>query len=307
MDYVFAGTDEFAVKLINQFSEAYRPPGLVLTQKPKPRGRGLKVKPTPVAEWARSKGIPVIEIGSFNEIREKEVFKGFKLLLVCSFGLYIPEWFTRSFEYTLNFHPSLVPEYRGAAPIRRALMDGKNKTGVSLIEVSREMDAGRVYASKEVEIKPDDNYRTLSDRLIIEGLSLLLDTVKKIETGKIKLEEQKGSPTYAGKISKDELWIDWSRPASAVHNQIRALSPDPGARTVFRGRQLKILAARPVEGVNGKPGEVLGISRESILVACGKDGLEILKVQPENSRVISASEFVNGYRPQAGEMFQQKS
>lgn len=306
MNYVFAGTDEFAVKLIDLFSNAYRLPGQVITQKPKPKGRGLKIQPTPVAEWARNKGISVIELGSFSEIQERSDFKSFKFLLVCSFGLYIPEWFTSNFEYTLNFHPSLVPEYRGAAPIRRALMDGKEKTGVSLIEVSREMDAGRIYARKEVGIKPDDNYKTLSERLIAEGLPLLLETVKKIESGKAVLEEQRGKPTYASKISKDELWIDWSEPATAVYNRIRALSPDLGARTLFRGRQLKILAARPVEDVGGKPGEVLEVKRTGILVACGKGGLEILEVQPENSRVISAAEFVNGYRPQAGEMLKQR-
>jgi methionyl-tRNA formyltransferase len=130
----------------------------------------------------------------------------------------------------------------------------------------------------------------------------LISTLRGIEQGRLQLREQQGIPTYAAKIKKEELWIDWSKTSENIQNLIRALSPAPGARTLFRNRQLKILKSIPITDIKGKPGEIVIVEKDGFIVACGKDGLKILEVQPENSRILQAGEFVNGYRPQAGEM-----
>lgn len=307
MKYLYAGTDEFSSEVLKHLLENYSPPVAVLTQKPKPKGRGLKISPSPVSVAASERGIEVVEIERFSEI-EDDFFKSRDLdaLVVCSFGLYIPSWFLEKFKWTLNLHPSLVPEFRGAAPIQRALLEGKTETGVSIIEVSPEMDAGKVYASVRVPIMLSDDYATLSKRLIEKGASLLVKIMRDVENGRVALKEQVGEVTYAKKISKEELYIDWSKEALQIHNQVRAFSPKPGARTFFRGKMLKVLKSEPIDGGGGKPGRIEEVGKDFLLVGTGKGLLKILSLQPENSRVLTAEEFVNGYRPQAGEILMQK-
>ncbi|MCX7832511.1 MAG: methionyl-tRNA formyltransferase [Actinobacteria bacterium] len=303
MEYVFAGTDEFSLELLKNLSTSYKDPSCILTQKPKPRGRGLKILPVPVAKFAVEKNIPYLEIGSFEELKQEiDHLDLARILVVCSFGLYIPSWFTERFDWTLNFHPSLVPEYRGAAPIQRALLDGRKETGVSIIEVSAEMDAGRIYDYVKVQIDEDDNYETLSKKLLEAGTPLLVKVLKDISNGKINLKEQSGEVILAPKITKEELWIDWAQPAQKIKNKIRAFSPKPGARTRFRGKMLKILKAEVIEGTSGNPGEIVSVGKEGLIIGTSDGFLKVEKVQPENSRVMDAFEFVNGYRVQAGEM-----
>lgn len=307
MDYVYAGTDEFSLELLKNLSISYKYPSFILTQKPKPRGRGLKILPVPIAEFAVEKNIPYLEISSFEELKQEiHQLDLPKILVVCSFGLYIPSWFTEKFEWTLNFHPSLVPEYRGAAPIQRALLDGKKETGVSIIEVSAELDAGRIYDFVKVQIDEDDNYETLSKKLLEAGAPLLVKVLKDISKGMVMLKEQSGDVIPAPKISKEELWIDWSQPAEKIKNKVRAFSPRPGARTYFRGKILKILKAEALKGLSGNPGEIVYAGKEGLVVGTSDGVLKLEKVQPENSRVMEALEFVNGYRVQAGEMLVQR-
>lgn len=307
MKYLYAGTDEFSSEVLKHLLENYSPPVAVLTQKPKPKGRGLKISPSPVSVAASERGIEVVEIERFSEI-EDDFFKSRDLdaLVVCSFGLYIPSWFLEKFKWTLNLHPSLVPEFRGAAPIQRALLEGKTETGVSIIEVSPEMDAGKVYASVRVPIMLSDDYASLSKRLIEKGAPLLVKIMRDVENGRVALKEQVGEVTYAKKISKEELFIDWSKEALQIHNQVRAFSPKPGARTFFREKMLKVLKSEPIDGGVGKPGRIEEVGKDFLLVGTGKGLLKILSLQPENSRVLTAEEFVNGYRPQPGEILMQK-
>lgn len=308
MKYLYAGTDDFSARVLEKLAESYGVPEAVLTQKPKPKGRGLKVLPTPVATKAALLAVPVFEIESFAEIREKsEQFSGFDALVVCSFGLYVPSWFTKLFRWTLNFHPSLLPDYRGAAPIQRALLDGRKVTGVSIIEVAEEMDAGRIYDSVEVKIEEGDNFATLSEKLVEKGVPLLADVMRRIESGSVTLSEQTGVPTYARKIDKEELWIDWNDSSEEILNRIRAFSPSPGARTMFRNKMLKIIRAERVEGEAREPGRIVRAGKEGITVETGKGLISILEVQPENSGVMSARDFVNGYRVRTGEFFMKKN
>lgn len=307
MDYIYAGTDEFSREVLKRLTESYAPPLAVITQKAKPKGRGLKIQPTPVAQYAKSINIPAFEVGSFAELQESSFqLPEAKALVVCSFGLYIPEWFLKKFTWTFNFHPSLVPEYRGAAPIQRALLDGKKETGVSIIEVSKEMDAGNIYGSLKVPVYIDDNFESLSKKLIEAGVPLLVSILSEVDRkGSIATRPQEGKVIMAPKIAKEELWIDWSKSAEEIHNQIRAFSPKPGARTLFRGKILKILKSEVCEGT-AEPGTVSRVENSFFVVGTGKNLLKIFEVQPEGKKVMGSKEFVNGYRLYAGEMFETK-
>jgi methionyl-tRNA formyltransferase len=306
MKYAYLGTDWFSAEVLKRLIKEYRSPAVVITQKPKPRGRGLKLYPSEVEEVASDDRIPVIGISSFEELRGKTgEFNSIDAIVVCSFGLYIPSWFTALFSKgTFNFHPSLLPRYRGAAPIQRSLMNGDDITGVSIIEVSEEMDAGQIYDQVTVNIDIYDSYETLSRKLIDAGVPVLIDVLRKAEEGKLSAFPQKGEPTYAPKIGKGEQWIDWNKSALEIHNKIRALSPRPGARTILRGSQLKILETRPYADAETElePGTVASTAGDSFMVATGKGLLEIFRVQPENRRVMTSSDFINGYRLKIGEI-----
>lgn len=306
MKYAYLGTDWFSAEVLKRLINEYKTPAVVITQKPKPKGRGLKIQPSDVEKVALANEIPVIGINSFDELKGKTAeLSSIDAMVVCSFGLYIPSWFTALFfKGTFNYHPSLLPKYRGAAPIQRAIMNGEDITGVSIIEVSKEMDAGRIYDQVVVKIDINDNYETLSRKLIDAGVPVLIDVLKKAEEGKASAVPQEGEPTYAPKIKKEELWIDWNRSALEIHNKVRALFPKPGAKTIFRGSQLKILETFPLsERESGtEPGTVVSIASDNFKVATGKGSLKICRVQPENKRPMTSSDFINGYRIKVGEI-----
>lgn len=308
MSLAFAGTDELAAEILSLISKRYSI-SFVITQPDRPKGRGLKITQPPVKDVALSLKIPVFQFEKLNEEAKKMLLKFPKtgLLVVCSYGLYIPSWLRNFFTFgAINFHPSILPNYRGAAPIRAALMDGCKTTGVSIIEVGEEMDAGSIYGVVEVEIEDDDDYDSLTKKLITVGEPLLKEVIEKKLSGVAIARPQVGVATYTKKLTSEDMKIDWSTEAKKVHNLIRALSPKPGAKTYFRGKIYKILKtsiAEDICAIDVKPGEIVEIREGRIFVKAGDSCLEILKLNPEGKKIMSSSDFVHGYRPKIGELF----
>ena len=307
MAVAFAGTDELAARVLEGLLASF-PVAHVITQPDRPAGRGLKLRPTPVKERAVARGIPVATPERLDERGCAEIasLPRAELLTVCSYGLYIPEELIALYpRRAVNFHPSLVPAYRGASPIVSALLDGVTVTGVSIIDVAPEMDAGDVYAQVAVPVTLDDTRVTLTDRLLEAGIPLFVRVIDEILRGTARAVPQRGTPTYCRKLAKEDLVIPWTDSAIRIHNLVRALSPKPAARTLFRGGTTKILRTDVLAdfvGPEAAPGEIV-VAREKLVVATGDGLLAILEIQPAGSRPMDARAFVNGYRPVPGERF----
>lgn len=305
MAVAFAGSDQLAARVLEALARRFEV-AHVITQPDRPAGRGLRRRPTPVRELAERLGVPAVTPERLDDegLRAVAALPRADILAVCSYGLYIPEAVLALYPRGgVNFHPSLLPRYRGASPIVSALLDGAEMTGVSVIEVAREMDAGGIYAQVAIPIDENDTARTLTEKLLAAGIPVFLETIERILAGSATAEPQRGEPTYCRKIGKEDRVIDWTAPARAIHDRVRAFAPTPGAVTGFRGRRLKVLETRvrAPEGVVGRPGEVVAVGPE-LLVAAGQGAVAVLAVHPENGRAMSAREFVNGYRVELGEV-----
>jgi methionyl-tRNA formyltransferase len=311
MRVLFWGTPDFAVKSLKALIESNHQVVGVITQPDRPRGRGQKIQPTPVKEEALKHNIPVFQPEKIKNNQEfLETIKKLNpdISVVVAYGKILPEEIINIPKYkTINVHASLLPEYRGAAPIQRAIMEGKDKTGVCIMEIIKELDAGDVYACREVEIIEDDDIISLHDKLAEEGARLLIEVLDKIEKGEIdKKPQNHEKTTYAKPIEKSEGKIDFSRSAKEIFNQIRALKVWPKAYAKFRDEEVKILDAKIVEcNVNALPGEIIKADeKEGIVVKTG-DGCLLLKIiQFPNSKPITTQDAIRGYKIKAGERFE---
>jgi methionyl-tRNA formyltransferase (EC 2.1.2.9) len=249
MRVLFWGTPDFAVKSLKALIESNHQVVGVVTQPDKPKGRGQKIQPTPVKEEALKHNTPVFQPEKIKNNQEfLETVKKINpdISVVVAYGKILPEEIINIPKYkTINVHASLLPEYRGAAPIQRAIMEGKDKTGICIMEIIKELDAGDVYACREVEITEDDDIISLHDKLAEEGARLLIEVLDKIEKGEIdKKPQNHEKATYAKPIEKSEGKIDFSRSAKEIFNQIRALKVWPKAYAKFRDEEVKILDAK---------------------------------------------------------------
>ncbi len=307
---VFWGTPDFAAESLKELLKSKHKVVAVVTQPDKPKGRGKKVQPPPVKVVAQEHGIPVFQPEKIKN--NEELIKKLKelnpdIFVVVAYGKILPEEILYLPKYkTINVHASLLPEYRGAAPIHRAIMEGKKKTGVSIMELVKELDAGPVYSQAEIEITEKDDIVSIHNRLAKIGAQLLVETLDKIEKGEIKpVEQEHQKSTYAKPIQKEEGKIDWNKPAEEIFNQIRALKVWPKAFANFRDKQVKILEAEPMnKDFNGEIGEIVKIdNKKGIIVKTGKGSLLIKKIQFPNSKPISAVDAVRGYHIKEGEKF----
>ncbi len=278
----------------------------VVTQPDKPRGRGLKLKPSPVKELAEKMNLKVLTPQKLDE-KLKQVLMGLnpEAIVVVAYGKILPNWLLNlPPKGCINVHPSLLPKFRGAAPIQRVIIQGERVTGVSIIKLSEEMDAGDIYASLEVAIEEDDDYGSLEKKLAAAGSNLLLEVLRKLEDGMIKpVPQDHSKATYAPKIEKEKTFIVWKENADKIRNLIRALSPKPGAKTFFKGKEVKILRAS-LEEIQGRPGEVIfAHPKRGLIVSTGKGSLKIERLKPEGKGEMSGEEFVRGYHIEEGEFF----
>ena len=309
MKVVFWGSPDFAVESLKAVINSKHKVIGVITQPDKPRGRGKKIIPTPVKKTAMDYNIPVFQPDKLkNNMEFIDSLKRLNpdIFVVVAYGKILPKEIIELPKFkTINVHASLLPEYRGSAPIHRAIMDGKDKTGVCIMEIVEELDAGDVFACKETEIKDTDDIITLHDRLARLGAELLINVLNKIEEGKIdKVPQEHSKSTYARPIKKEEGKIDWSKSARNIFNQVRALKIWPKCFSKLRDKTIKILDTEILdENSAGKIGEIVEIQKDKgFVVQTGKGKLLIKKVQFPNSKPISASDAVRGYHIKAGEV-----
>lgn len=305
MRIIFWGTPNWSIYPLKALSEQEEVVAVVC-QPDKPSGRGLVTQCPPTKEFALSINIKVLQPEDLKNPSLHEELKSLSpdLCVISAYGKYIPPEILTIPPYGfINFHPSLLPRWRGADPVRWTILSGDEITGVTIHYASEKIDAGDIILQKEFPVFPDDTYGTLGERLFKEGAPLLLDAVKLIKEGKAPRSPQReDDATYAPLLKPDAFKIDWRSPAQVIERLIRAGNPAPGAFSYFRGKRLKIWGAVLKEEEKGKPGEIIGMEKEGLLVSCGKGSLLLTSLQLEGKKKLSGEEFVRGYRIKTGEV-----
>ena len=300
---VFLGNDPWSVPSLEALDRSPHEVAAVVTREPRPAGRGGALRPTSVAEASRRLDLPLREVATVKEGEGFEALRGPDpdVLVVVAYGEILPPAVLAVPRIApINVHFSLLPALRGADPVRRAILEGLGTTGVTIMRMDEGMDTGPILLQAEEPIRTEDDAGSLGERLAALGGRLLVETLDRIEAGAAEEREQNHErATLASKIPREEEWIDWSAPADDVVRRVRALAPDPGARTRFRGRVLKAYAARPEEAA-GEPGTV-ATAEGALIVAAGEGAVALEEVLPEGKRRMSAAEFIHGYRPEPGE------
>ncbi len=300
MEVAFFGTPGQAVPSLDALIASRHEVVVVVTQPDRPRGRGRTVTPSPVKEVALAHGIPVLQPPSPTQDGFAEELRGFgpAAIAVVAYGHLLPIP-VLEVAPAMNVHFSLLPAYRGAAPVQRALMDGVDETGVSVFLLEPTMDTGPVVARRSVAVGPEDTAGMVFERLAPIGARLLCAALDGLEDGTLEPQPQdNAAASPARKITRDDALIDWERPAERVADLVRALNPRPGAYTFFRGKRLMVWAVRLAED-GGAAGTVLATDAEPT-VACGTGAVALSEVQPEGKRRMAGDEFTRGYRPEVG-------
>ncbi len=309
---VFMGTPWFAVASLRALHENRYPVVCVVTVPDKPAGRGQRIATSPVRDYALGNGLPVLQPERLRDTGFVGALKDLHadIFVVVAFRM-LPEevWSIPPFG-TFNLHASLLPQYRGAAPINHALFNDETKTGVTTFLIDREIDTGRILLSTETEILPADNAGSLHDRLMTLGAGLVIETVKGLYERKLKPVPQSAEPGaalhYAPKILPSDTVVDWKEPAVRIHNKIRGLSPHPGAATMLRSEsstlRLKLFESRidsdgthSADGRKAKPGAIMVKNKSRLFFTCGSGEIEIISLQPEGRKRMTAPEFIRGF------------
>jgi methionyl-tRNA formyltransferase len=305
MDLVFCGTPQFAVPTLEKLVNSGFDVGLVVTQPDRPKGRGLELVASPVKQTAERMGIPVYQpekIKTNEELRGKLESIAPDAIIVVGYGRIIPSWMLHLPKYgNINLHASLLPKYRGAAPIQWAIASGENVTGVTTMRIDEGLDTGDMLLQKEMAIAAEDISLTLAPRMAAIGAELMIETLRGLQSGSIRPQKQADSrATLAPVLKKEDGKIDFSRSAQEIYNRFRGFQPWPGAFTRFRGKGLSVTAMRPA--AEDVPPAQLLVNGGQMFVGCGgPSAIELLEVQPEGKKRISARDFVHGYRPVTGE------
>jgi len=303
MRVIFMGTPQFALPTLETISSRFEL-AAIITQPDKGKGRRLRVTFSPVKRFAVTNHIKLLQP---TRLKDNSKLNGIlseinpDVIVVAAYGRIMPAWLLDLPKYgCVNLHASLLPEYRGAAPIQRAIMDGKKMTGVSTIKVLPELDAGPVYLSSRVKISETDNALALSKKLSLVGAKLVLETLQGIlEERLIPKSQDETGATYAPKISKEEMEIDWQNDYKIINNLVRALAPRPGAYTTINNKKVKIINTELRPLAEGPPGTIISTKKELIVVA--KNGsLALQTIKPEGKSEMSGADFARGSRISLG-------
>lgn len=308
MKAIFFGSDSFALEPLEQLVSGDHEITSVVGRPDRPVGRGLKAGPTPLVARARELGLSVWQPETLSEADFSGIMRqaDWDAGVVVAYGGLIPQWLLQvpSCGF-INLHPSLLPRYRGAAPIKRALMNGASVTGVTTFQMSERLDDGDILMHRETPITEDDAAGTLSERLGHLGAKLLVETVDALQAGALEpVPQEAEKATYAPPVQPSEGDIDWSQPAERIDRLVRALDPEPGAYTFFRGRRLKIWSVQVTDvPPEDEPGTLMNMGKEGFLVNTGTACLRVVQVQPESKHRMSAGEFSRGQRILIAERF----
>jgi methionyl-tRNA formyltransferase len=311
MNLIFCGTPQFAVPTLEKLISAGHQVRLVVTQPDRPRGRGMEVAFSPVKQQALAFGLPIAQpdkIKNNQEFRAQLEALAPEAIIVVGYGRIIPGWMLELPKHgNLNLHASLLPKYRGAAPIQWAIAEGESVTGVTTMRLNAGLDTGDILLQQELAIKPDDTAVTIAPPLAAIGAELMLKTLRGLAGGTIVPRPQiEPEATLAPILTREDGHIDFRRTAEQIFNRQRGFQPWPGAYTSFRGKNLTLSALRPMASPLASALDLgaIAIVGDSLLAGCAKpSALEILELQPEGKRRMSAREFINGYRPRPGEKF----
>ena len=305
LDLVFCGTPRFAVPTLEKLVDAgFRVP-LVVTQPDRPKGRGLELVQSPVKESALKLNLPITQperVKTNDEFRAQLTALHPDAIIVVGYGHIIPHWMLDLPPLgNINLHASLLPKYRGAAPIQWAIASGETVTGVTTMRIDAGLDTGDILQQHELAIAPADNAETLAPRLASIGADLMVETLRRLQAGTIHPRPQDNAQaSLAPILKKEDGLIDFSRSASEILNRIRGFQPWPGAYTKFRGKTLQITKASPA--TEAVPPAELHAQTDHLLVGCARNtSLELLEIQLEGKKRSSAADFLRGYRPHAGE------
>lgn len=299
MKIVFAGTPEFAVPSLQMLLDNKHDVCAVYTQPDRPAGRGRKLHPSPVKELALQANIPVFQPDSLKNTEDFKQLADLQadLLIVVAYGMILPQTVLDLFPYgCLNVHASLLPRWRGAAPIQRAIMAGDKKTGVTIMQIVLKLDAGAMLHKEECTIEEQDSASDLHDKLSVLGAIGLAKALVQVKNHTVHAEPQDESQvTYAEKLTKQEALIDWSQPAKAIALKVRGLNPWPVAHTFYRGQPLKIWLAEAIpSNIQEEPGTV-SATQKIMEVATGQGWLRILEVQLPGGKRLPIQAFLNAH------------
>ena len=300
MRVVFLGTPEFAIPSLKALASEHELVA-VFTQPDRPKGRGRQVAESPVKTAASILGVPIYQPERIRRPESIELLRnlGAEIMVVVGYGQIIPQSIIDLPEHgILNVHASLLPKYRGAAPIQWAIANGETETGATIMQIDAGLDTGDMLLKAKTEIGADETAPELSARLAPLGAELLLDAIRLIAQGKAQREKQNDTEaTLAPVLKKEDGLIDWSSSAPQIYNRLRGFTPWPGAYTSFRRMQMSIVAAQPREAPHVAPG-VLTVEKRRLFAGCGKNTtLELLQIQLAGKKAMSAEAFLNGYRP----------
>ena len=314
MRVVFAGTPDFAAVALQRLHAAGVEIPLVLTQPDRPAGRGMKLQASPVKAFALSQGIAVAQPrglkldGKYGEdaaaAREALLAARPEVMVVAAYGLILPAWVLELPRLgCLNIHASLLPRWRGAAPIHRAIEAGDAETGITIMQMDAGLDTGDMLLEAREAIRADDSTATLHDRLAALGGRLIVEALELAACGGLHPVKQPAEGvSYAHKIEKAEAAIDWRLPAAAIERRLRAFDPFPGASGVLAGETIKVWRALPCTG-SGRPGEVLSVGEAGVEVACGEGALRLTELQRAGGKRLPAAAYLSGHPIAPGARF----
>ncbi len=305
MRVIFMGTPDFAVASLEALLREHEVLA-VITQPDKPKGRGKKLAFSPVKEYALAHGLAVLQperVKAPEFVEELRKYNA-ELIAVTAFGQILPEEILNMPEYgCINVHGSLLPKYRGAAPMQRAIIDGETVTGITTMFMAKGMDTGDMLLKTEVEIAPEDNFETLHDKMAAAGASLLLETIAGLESGMIqRIPQKEEDATYAPMIDKETGHISWEKGGQEIINLMRGLTPGPGAYTLYEGEPLKLFRAEAENGAfpDAEFGEIVEVTKQAFAVKCGDGVLWVRELQARGGKRMSADAYLRGHELKEG-------
>jgi methionyl-tRNA formyltransferase len=305
MRLIFAGTPEFAARSLQALIAAGHDIPLVLTQPDRPAGRGMKLQPSPVKAVALVAGLTTAQPENLKSEAARQLIGDARadVMVVAAYGLILPQAVLDLPSLgCVNIHASLLPRWRGAAPIHRAIEAGDNETGITLMQMDKGLDTGAMLSRAAIPILDTDTTGNLHNRLAELGAHEIVHLLPELAAGHVRATPQDDAmASYAAKISKDEARLDWSRPAAELERRIRAFNPFPGAYGVLAGATLKIWKARPATG-SGVPGQILALTDSTLLIACGEGALAVTEVQQAGGKRLPISAFLAGHALKPGDV-----
>ncbi len=298
MRVVFMGTPDIAATCLKKIiADGFEVVG-VYTQPDRPKGRGMKMLPSPVKEVALANNIPVFQPENFREEESVEQLRSLRpdICAVVAYGRILPQKVLDVPTFgCINIHASVLPRYRGSAPYQWAVLDGLKETGVTAMYLCREMDAGDIIDVSRTPIGENETAGELLDRLAVLGADLLSKTLTRFAKGKVEgVRQNEAEVCYAPMLDKSICPIDWSKTARQVHDHVRGLHPWPVATMELQGRKFKVHATRIAEG-SGKPGEILGLTKTGLKIACGEGAVEVISLQAEGGKRMAAPDYFRGH------------